>query len=385
MSSHAIKTTLTRLEAFAFRAPTPRPVSTSFGIMRDRPAVFLRLEDKDGAFGWGEVFANWPAAGAEHRARLAIDDVAPLVIGRNVAHPTDLFTGLTKETHIRALQCAEWGPFRQVIAALDQALWDLAARRAQQPVAQFIRDTAPSRVPAYASGIHVNDGAATIPEATARQGFRYIKLKVGFDLTRDIDSAAAAHRALTPHQRIMFDANQAWDAPTAIAQAKKPTVLNPVWLEEPILADATPEAWARVAAEAGIPIAGGENIAGEAEFEHAARSGVFAFIQPDIAKWGGLSGNLIAAHAARAHGRVMCPHFLGGGIGLVASAHFLAAAGGDGLLEVDVNANPLRDGFFDGAPVSNGHFTLRAEPGYGITTLPDALKRYETWRGEARA
>ena len=38
-----------------------------------------------------------------------------------------------------------------------------------------------------------------------------------------------------------------------------------------------------------------------------------------------------------------CPHYLGAGIGLLASAHVLAARGAaDGWLEVDANENPLR-------------------------------------------
>ena len=44
---------LARIEAWAFRCPTTRPVATSFGIMHDRPAVFVRIEDVDGAVGWG--------------------------------------------------------------------------------------------------------------------------------------------------------------------------------------------------------------------------------------------------------------------------------------------------------------------------------------------
>ena len=39
---------------------------------------------------------------------------------------------------------------------------------------------------------------------------------------------------------------------------------------------------------------------------------------------------------------VFCPHWLGGGIGLIASIHLKAAAGGAGYVEVDSNPNPLR-------------------------------------------
>jgi L-alanine-DL-glutamate epimerase-like enolase superfamily enzyme len=43
-----------KVEAMVFRAPIEQPVITSFGIMRDRPSVVVRVEDKEGAVGWGE-------------------------------------------------------------------------------------------------------------------------------------------------------------------------------------------------------------------------------------------------------------------------------------------------------------------------------------------
>jgi D-galactarolactone cycloisomerase len=55
--------TLQRIETWAYRVPLQRPVRTSFGTMRDRPAVLVRLTDSDGIQGFGEAFCNWPAAG----------------------------------------------------------------------------------------------------------------------------------------------------------------------------------------------------------------------------------------------------------------------------------------------------------------------------------
>ncbi|MFP7571501.1 hypothetical protein [Marivita sp. S2033] len=128
---------LTHVTVLACRVPIERPVATSFGVMTSRPAVFVRLEDQDGTFGWGEIFANWPAAGAEHRARLVVEDFAELLIGQSFEGRRALFETLTAKTHIRALQSGEWGPFRQVIAGLDTAYTDLLARRAGASVARF--------------------------------------------------------------------------------------------------------------------------------------------------------------------------------------------------------------------------------------------------------
>ncbi len=52
-----------RVEAKVVRTPIAVPVRTSFGMMRDRPALFLRVTDADGAAGFGEVWCNFPRWG----------------------------------------------------------------------------------------------------------------------------------------------------------------------------------------------------------------------------------------------------------------------------------------------------------------------------------
>src|SRR5688572_32041169 len=83
-ASHAVNEALrpASLRALVFRCPIETPVITSFGVMRERPMVLVRAEDADGAVGWGEIWCNFPAVGAEHRARLVETVLAPLVEGR---------------------------------------------------------------------------------------------------------------------------------------------------------------------------------------------------------------------------------------------------------------------------------------------------------------
>ena len=69
---------LARVEAHVLRWPVKVPVRTSFGTMHDRPAVLVRVEDAEGAHGWGEAWCNFPSCGAEHRARLIESVLAPL-------------------------------------------------------------------------------------------------------------------------------------------------------------------------------------------------------------------------------------------------------------------------------------------------------------------
>lgn len=366
--------TITRIEAFSYRHPIERAVETSFGRMTDRPAVFVRLEADDGTFGWGEIFANWPAAGAEHRVNLLERDIAPLLIGTQVNSPAEVFDSLTRKTRIRALQCGEWGPFRQVIAGLDAALWDLKARARGLPLRKLLNPGAADRMPAYASGIAVALAEQQVPDARA-EGFSAIKVKVGFDFERDVDLLRELSGTLSESDRLLTDANQAFHPDTACRFLRATEDLGLGWLEEPIPADAPLQDWNIVADRSKTPLAGGENIAGETAFAAAIEAGHLHFIQPDLAKWGGITGCHRVAKAVLAAGRVYCPHFLGGAIGLSASAELLAAVGGEGLLEVDVNPNPLRDDFdLPGIDPVDGLLPATSGVGCGIEDIPGSLR-----------
>lgn len=367
---------IVRMDAWALRVPIARPVATSFGRMTARPGVFVRIEAADGAFGWGEAFANWPAVGAEHRVRLLMSDFADIVLAGPLPGTGSVFERLDALTAVRALQCAEPGPYHQAAAALDTAWADLAARRAGLPLARFLRADAALSVAAYASGIHPDAADTAIPQARAA-GFRAFKVKTGFDRDRDAAVLRAIAGTVGQGEALACDANQAWDATAALRFVAETADVPLLWLEEPMRADAPVADWLRLAAAGGPPLAGGENIAGRPAFREAIAAGALAVIQPDIAKWGGVSGGLAVARDALAAGRRYCPHFLGGAVGLAASAHVLAAAGGDGLLEVDVNPNPLRD--LDGTaalPLAAGAWVIDDVPGLGLDDPCRPLSRY---------
>ncbi|TDT77033.1 L-alanine-DL-glutamate epimerase-like enolase superfamily enzyme [Litoreibacter halocynthiae] len=371
-----------RVEVFCYRVPVKVPVATSFGVMRDRPAVFVKLTDQDGCFGWGEIFANWPAAAAEHRAQLLVRDICDLVVGAIVAQAGDLFERLTTQTHIRALQSGEWGPFAQVIAGLDIALHDMFSRREGVSVARFLNADAASTVPTYASGIAIGAAPELIARARAA-GHDAFKVKIGFGAD-DMDQLRDLSGSLQGGEALMADVNQAWSVADALALAGRIDAVGLGWLEEPIRADLPAEGWAALADTFNTPLAGGENITGHADFDAAIATRHLSVIQPDIVKWGGLGGCAAVARKVRDAGLRYCPHFLGGGIGLIASGHLLAAVGGDGLLEVDVNPNPLRDAF-GGALVEGGMFDIAHAPGLGVENLPEELAQFQTLALEAHA
>jgi len=314
---------LVKAQAIVYRAPIAEPVQTSFGLMHNRPALVVMLEDRDGNRAWGEIWCNFPTVGAEHRARLFEALVVPLLLSKTWVSPQEIFSTLTKDLHILSLQSGEPGPIAQVIAGVDMALWDLIGKKLQQPLWQIFNGS-PS-VQVYASGIN-----PLHPEKIAQQkwteGYRAFKLKIGFGATRDLDNLANLRKALGADIPIMVDANQAWSPQEAKEQIQQLAQYQPFWIEEPIAADSPLSAWQELANHSTIPLAAGENMRGMLEFTNAIESTAFAVLQPDMGKWGGFSAGVPLGQAIVNSKNMFCPHWLGGGIGLVASMHLKASA-----------------------------------------------------------
>lgn len=368
--------TIRSVQAFGYRYPLTMPVITSFGRMNDRPAVFVRVEDTDGYVGWGEVWCNFPAPGAEYRARLVNEVLAPGLVGFHATEPAAAFEHLTQGTSVLALQSSEAGPFAQSIAGIDLAVWDLHARRQNLALWRLLGGTK-QKIKVYASGINPI-GSERTAEAALSRGYRALKLKIGFDPAGDRANLAALRR-LVGEGLLAADVNQGWIIAQALELAPHLERFGLAWLEEPIRADRPREEWKQLHEIVRFPLAAGENIASRAGFAEVLREPVLGVVQPDIAKWGGLSACAGIARDILASGKMFCPHYLGAGIGLLASAHLLAGVGGDGLLEVDCNENPLRDRFCGPVlDVRDGMIELGDDAGLGITPSLACIEEYRT-------
>ena len=344
--------------------------------MYDRPSVLIRLEDTDGAYGWGETWCNFPSVGAEHRARLIADVLIPLLAEQSAILPTQTFSYLSRKTHILNIQCGEPGPLSQAIAGLDIALWDLIARKSGRPLYTLFKNKDVEKVPVYASGINPEGSLKTVSDCR-KEGHRVFKLKVGFGTDVDVPNITRILDHLSADEALMVDANQAWNLAEAIDFIDRIEDFPIEWLEEPLPADRPEAEWAQLSSTSPITLAAGENISGIEGYAHIISAGHISVIQPDVCKWGGVTGCIQVAQSVIKAGKRYCPHYLGGGIGLLASAHILAAVGGNGLLEVDVNANPLREGLAMPYPkVEAGHLFMPTLPGLGAEPDFEIVKKY---------
>ena len=367
---------IARLDVYALEAKIDRPVTTSFGSIPARVSALLRIEDTDGCSGWGEIWGNFPSITCAYRAALACQVLPEPLLGASVETPGAFCIRLADKLRVLAVQAAEPGPISAVLAATNQALWDLAARRQALPLRRALNEEAGETVPVYASGL----GPADSVEVSVRAreaGHRAFKQKIGFGDDVDRRNLHGLRLSMKEGERLFVDANQRWPLGEALGQVAMLEEMEVDWWEEPMLAEAPAADWRALRDSTLLPLAGGENLRDVDAFRTA--FSWLAFVQPDLGKWGGVDGCLAIARSALRHDRTYCPHWLAGGVGLMHSAHLLAAAGGDGLLEVDANPNPLRTRVVEPATgIFEGRLHMIDAPGIGIESPVDDLSEFVT-------
>lgn len=365
---------LASLEPLALEMPLDRVVVTPFATVRSVVALFVRARDEDGAEGWGEAWCNFPRFGHRHRARIVAEVLAPALVGRAFGSPVEAWTRTNEVTRPLRLQSGEPGPIAAAIAGVDIALWDLVARRSGVPLWRMLggRD---ARVPVYASLARVDDPRPTLERALA-EGFRAFKVRSIGGIGDHLAAVRAARAIVGEGPELALDVNGTWEPEAAIATIGELAPARLAWVEEPLAVDAPDATWRRLAQAAPMPLAGGENLIGAEAFDAALASPALRVLQPDVTKWGGISGGLPLARRIVAAGRRYAPHVFAGAPGLLAAAHLFAACGsGDGVLEYGVGWHPARDALLARA-LRDGAIELGEAPGLGLAVDTAALASY---------
>jgi L-alanine-DL-glutamate epimerase-like enolase superfamily enzyme len=360
------------ISTYIFKAPVKKPVVSTLTTVNTRVALLVKVEDIDGIVGWGEIYATLPSFAADHKRNIVHQILFPLLKKEVFETPQACWSYLESKTLAMQIQTGEFGPFSSAIAGIDCAIWDLLARKNHLPLAEFLGGER-RPLPAYASGLNPADGPEVV-EQSRELGFTAFKQKIGFGESVDKNNLSKISSHLQKDEQLFVDVNQGW----TIAQVRQiAPMLNSFplhWVEEPLIANASVEDWLECASLLNAPLAGGENLRGD---DFAKQSDWLKVIQPDVGKWGGVTGNSMVAKAALNHQLRYCPHWLGSGLGLMTSAHVLSAIGGNGLLEMDVNENPLREILAEPFPtLQNGQLNLPDQIGIGV--VPN-LEKANPW------
>ena len=364
--------TLSSVALYCLNAKGGVSPNMALGQMPVRPALLLKLVDKDGCFGWGEIWSNFPPRANLHKAHLMEDVVNKHLIGAEFTTPLELIDKLRHSLSVYFLHIGQREVFEHILAGIDTAAWDLALRKANVSFAEFM-GIAP-QAQCYASSLNAGDLSDRLIKH-AELGQTEFKLKIGFEANEDVQFVADAASRLPKHSHLMIDSNQSWDVSSAGRILVRLEEFDLLFAEEPIRADCPVKEWETLANQTNIALAAGENIYGVPHFLEMAEAGV-KFLQPDVAKWGGVSGALDLADKMP-DGCVLWPHFMGSAVGQQAGLAISAALGDVSKCEMDVNENALRSDLCDDALIiEKGCVALPKTSGLLAPPSEDALNLY---------
>jgi L-fuconate dehydratase len=418
----------TSFDTFDIRFPTSRELDGSDAMNPDpdysAAYVVLRTDAGDGLEGHGFAFTIGRGNDVE---KAAIGALEPYLLGRHVeAILGDLgafWKELVHDSQLRWLG-PEKGVMHMAIGAVVNAVWDLAAKRAQLPLWRFLAQMSPEEIvrlldfryltdaltpddalailraaapgraersahlvsagyPAYATSpgwLGYDDAKLSrlCREALAA-GFTHIKLKVGASLEDDLRRMSIAREVCGPSTRIAVDANQRWDVGQAIEWVAALAPYDPYWIEEPTSPDDVLGHAAIARAIAPLKVATGEHVQNRAMFKQLLQAQGLSFLQLDAARVGGVNENIAILLLASKFGVPVCPH--AGGVGLcelvqhLAMFDYVAVSGSleDRVIEY---VDHLHEHFVDPVVLEGGRYRAPHAPGFSATMRAESLASY---------
>lgn len=357
-----------RIELHLLEMPLVSPFRTSFGEKKERPSILVAVY-ADGLVGWGECVAESGPYYSEETTETAwhmlTDFLGPAVLGRAIDGPAEV---------VRLMRPIRGNPMAK--AALENAVWDLAAQQAGQPLAALLGSVR-ARVPVGVSiGIQPSvDALLARVEEYVAQGYGRIKLKIepGW-----VAGPVGRIRARFPDIALMADANSAFslaDAPIL----QELDALNLLMIEQPLAHDDIAD-HARLQALLQTPICLDESIHSPASMQAAIDLRACRIVNMKVGRVGGLTNALRIHELCAAAGIPMwCGGMLETGVGRAVN---LALAGLPNFqLPGDISAT---DRYYH-EDIADPPFTLNREdstitvptqPGIGVAVDPARLAKY---------
>ncbi len=362
MTDDAIVTADARL----VRLPVDPPRGDAIQRFDALELPIVTVTDRSGRRGTG--FGYTIGTGGTAILTLLQDQLLHQLIGVASRKIVQIVERLRKSIHALTPGCIA----STALAAIDVALWDLAARRANVPL-YVLLGGAQDCVRLYNTHVgwlncDIDEMVALSTEAVERDGFTALKLKVGkSDPEEDRERVAKVREAVGRATTLMVDANQSWTIDQAIRRIQRLESYDLYWIEEPL--DATDLAgFERLGRHIATARAGGESLYSPAAFHDAIRRQALDILQPDVARVGGITNAITVCHMAAAANLPVAPH-----VSPELSITVAAAVPNSVFVEYIPQMEPLlkrplarRDGY--GVPSE--------APGHGIEFDPDALERF---------
>ncbi|MEV0239872.1 L-fuconate dehydratase [Streptomyces sp. NPDC050674] len=419
---------ITAVDTYDVRFPTSRELDGSDAMNPDpdysAAYVVLCTDAGDGLEGHGFTFTIGRGNDVQVAAIAALRHH---VVGRSVeelcADPGSLSRDLIGDSQLRWLG-PEKGVMHMAIGAVVNAVWDLAAKRAGQPLWRLLAHAEPewlvSQVdfryiadvltpedalallregrtgldereavlvnrgyPGYTTSPgwlgYSDDKLTRLAKQAVADGFTQIKLKVGADLEDDVRRLRTARAAVGDGIRIAIDANQRWNVDEAIRWTDALAAFDPYWIEEPTSPDDILGHAAVREAVAPVKVATGEHVQNRVIFKQLLQAGALDVLQIDAARVGGVNENLAILLLAAKFGVPVCPH--AGGVGLCELVQHLSmfdylALSGTTENRVIEYVDHLHQHFTVPVVMRDGHYTAPLAPGFSATMKEESIAEY---------
>ena len=267
--------------------------------------LFVRIEDSEGNVGWGEA---------------SLEGHAEAVVGEFEALK-DRFLGTDPNNIEDIWQLSYRGGFYRggpvlmsALSGLDQALWDMKARRLGLPIWELLGGKVRDRIQAYGwiGGDRPTDVAAAAKERKA-QGFKAVKMNgtaelgylEGDTLLKEVYERVEAVR--NEGLEVGIDFHGRIHRAMAKQLMKQLEPLNPLFIEEPVLSEQI-EALPSLSQNCTTPIALGERLYSRWDVKPFLEQGIVDILQPDLSHAGGISECKRIANMAEAYDVTIAPH-----------------------------------------------------------------------------
>lgn len=338
-------------------------LGTSADVVRRAPLLLVDLRTTEGLVGHSYLFCYRRSGG--RAIADVLEDVSELTRGKPL-EPLQLASFLERRLALLGVT----GISRMALAAFDMAAWDARAKAAGLPLATIL-GAGPRRIPAYNSsglGLMGPEAVAEEAEALIEQGFRAVKLRLGYaSLAEDLEVVRALRNRLDDQIAVMVDYNQALTLQEALVRGRALDNEGIAWIEEPIRHDDL-VGNATISRALQTPLQLGENFDGPRALDAALAARAADLVMPDAARIGGVTGWMQASGIAAARGVELSSHLLP-----EISSHLLAASPTAQWLEyVDWADTILAEPF----QVIQGAVAVPDRPGSGIAWNEEAVRKH---------
>lgn len=305
---------ITSIEIYKLCIPLKQPFVISLGTQYDADNILIIIRTNEGISGYGECSPYMSINGESMDTCYIVGQyLAAALKGKDPLQIEDCVTAMD-----RVITRNE-----SIKSAFDMALYDIAAKHAQQPLYKFLGG---SKNKIISTDMTVGLGT---PEKMAKEALQYktegfpsIKVKLGTTTEADVARIKAIREAIGNELPLRIDANQGWTVNTAIKTLNALSSFGIEHCEEPIARWNYMEL-PKVRKNSPIKIMSDESCFDEHDAERLAKLDAADYFNIKLGKSGGIYHALNIVEVAKAHNiKLQVGCFMESRLAITALVHF---------------------------------------------------------------